>query len=70
MEYFSYHAIVKRMIAEGKLTGYYFTDEYHGISPALVLLFNDTRRPVMVIREHRWETYAEALKHVPEAEKK
>ncbi len=61
MAYFNYHATAKRLIGEGKLTGYYFTDDYRGISPALVLCFDDVRHPVMPIRAERWEEYAALL---------
>jgi len=57
MGYYNYHGVAKRLIAEGKLIGYYYTEEHRGICPALVLLFDDARHPVMPIREHRWEEY-------------
>lgn len=53
--YFNYHAIAKRLILEGKLIGYEFMDDYHGIKPALVLYFQD-RNPIP-IRSYRWEEY-------------
>lgn len=61
MSYFNYHATAKRLIAEEKLIGYYFTKKYHSISPALVLLFDDFKHPVMPIREYRWEEYLPLL---------
>jgi hypothetical protein len=61
MGYFSYHAVARRLIKEGKLAGYYFADDYNGIRPALVLLFDDDIHPVMPIREHRWEEYRELI---------
>ena len=61
MPYFSYHGTAKKMIAEGKLTGYYFAERYRGISPALVLLFDDPIHPVMPVREYRWEEYRPLL---------
>ena len=61
MPYFNYHATAKRLISEGKLTGFYFTDTYHSISPALVLIFADDKHPVMPIREHRWGEYLELI---------
>lgn len=61
MPYFNYHATAKRLIAEGKLQGYYFTEKYRTISPALVLLFDDYNHPVMPIREYRWEEYLPIL---------
>lgn len=62
MPYYNYHATAKRLISDGKLTGYYISDEYNGIAPALVLLFNDERHPVMPIHEYRWEEYMALLK--------
>ena len=61
MPYFSYHATAKKLIAQGKLRGYYFTDRYRSIAPAMVLLFDDYRHPVMPIREYRWEEYLPLL---------
>lgn len=61
MPYYNYHATAKRLIAEGKLVGYYFTKKHNAISPALVLLFDDYRHPVMPIRAHRWEEYLPLL---------
>lgn len=61
MPYFNYHATAKRLIAEGKLRGYYITPRYRAIAPALVLLFEDERHPVMPIREQRWEEYLPLL---------
>ena len=57
MPYFNYHAVAKRLVAQGKLLDYYITDRYKRISPALVLVFDDPSHPVMPIREHRWEEY-------------
>ena len=61
MSYYNYHAIAKRLIREGKLLSYYFTDRYKSISPALVLLFEDAKHPVMPIREHRFDEYLPLL---------
>ncbi len=62
MSYFNYHAAAKRLIHEGKLKGWYITDRYNNISPALVLVFDDIRHPVMPIRQYRWEEYMPLLK--------
>ncbi len=62
MSYFNYHAMAKKLIADGKLIGYRFVESYRSISPALVLFFDDERHPVMPIREERWEEY-DALIH-------
>ena len=61
MAYFHYHAIAKNLIANGKLKGYYLTENHRGIAPALVLLFDDARHPVMPIREHRFDEYLPLL---------
>ncbi len=57
--YYNYHARVKKLIAEGKLIGYEIVEEYHGISPALVLHFSD--HPPMPIRDYCWEEYFKIL---------
>ena len=56
--YYNYHAQAKKRIREGKLTDFYFTDDYKGIRPALVLIFTDR---VMPIRKNRWEEYYSIL---------
>lgn len=61
MPYFNYHATAKKLIAEGKLIRYYVTERHGHISPALVLLFDDEKHPIMPIREHRWEEYLPLL---------
>ncbi|MBE5734912.1 MAG: thermostable hemolysin delta-VPH [Clostridiales bacterium] len=61
MAYYNYHATAKRMIGEGKLIGYYFTEKHNNISPALVLVFNDCKHGVMPIREYRWGEYLSLL---------
>lgn len=61
MGYFNYHGTIKKMIKNGKLTGYCFTENYNGIKPALVLFFDDDKRPIMPIRKERWEEYADIL---------
>ncbi len=53
--YYNYHAAAKRLIKEGRLVGYEIVESYHGISPALVLYF-DNHAP-MPIRQHRWGEY-------------
>lgn len=61
MGYFSYHNTVLNLIKQEKLIGFYFTDNHNGISPALVLLFNDNKHPIMPIRKHRWVDYLKIL---------
>ena len=64
MPYYNYHATAKRLIAEGKLLEYRFVDRYRDISPALLLFFDDAKRPVMPIREKRWEEYYPLIAHL------
>lgn len=61
MGYFNYHAIAKRLIAEGKLIEYRFVTEYNGIKDVLLLIFNDERHPIMPIRKERWHEYLDIL---------
>ncbi len=61
MSYFNYHAIVKSLILDGKLKEYYFTEKYNNISPALILIFDDVKHPIVPIRRHRWEEYLPLL---------
>ena len=55
MSYYNYHAKAKQLIAEGHLIRTEFVERWNGISPALVLYF-DNHRP-MPIREYRWDEY-------------
>ena len=57
MGYFNYHAIAKKLILEGKLLSYKVVENYNGISPALLLFFDDARHPVMPIRKHKFAEY-------------
>ena len=57
MPYFNYHAVAKQLIADGKLTGFYYTNRHNSIAPALVLLFDDFSHPIMPIRQDRWKEY-------------
>lgn len=59
MTYFNYHAKAKKLIAEGHLTDYKVVDNWNGITPALVLYF-DNNKP-MPIREHRLKEYFKIL---------
>ena len=61
LAYFNYHATAKRLIQQGKLKDFYFTADYRGISPALVLIFDDFTHPVMPVRQHRWNEYLPLL---------
>ena len=53
--YFNYHAKIKNLILEGHASGYEFLEEYHKISPCLLIYFDC--HPPMPIREHRFEEY-------------
>lgn len=59
MGYFNYHAKAKSLIADGHLTNFEIVDNWDGISPALVLYF-DNNRP-MPIREYRFDEYFKLL---------
>ena len=61
MGYYNYHATAKRLIREGKLIKFYFVEMHNKISPALVLIFNDTKHRVMPIRFNRWHEYMDLL---------
>lgn len=57
--YFDYHKKAQSLIAGGHLQKYIFVKDWRGISPALVLFF-DNHMP-MPIRQKRWEQYASIL---------
>lgn len=60
--YFNYHATAKRLIENGKLKNWYFTEKHNAISPALVLIFDDIKHPVMPIRIDKWDEYLPLIK--------
>ena len=57
---YSYHNRIKQRIRNGELVSHYKADNYPGIGPALVLVFNTTPflRP---IRPHKWDEYKEVI---------
>lgn len=59
--YFDYHATIRSLIKQGKLKGYYFTPKHNKISPALVFVFDDFKRPLVPIRKHKWPEYESVL---------
>lgn len=61
MAYFSYHRLAKSLIRKNKLVGYTFAQNYGKISPALILIFDDLKHPIMPIRQHRWDEYIPLL---------
>lgn len=64
MSYYNYHDTAKRLIREGKLAQCYIADRYRSIAPALVLIFDDYRHPVMPIREYKWDEYLPLLQNM------
>ena len=65
MGYFDYHKTAKKLIQQGKLIESRILDEYNGISPALLLIFDDASHPVMPIRKEKWHEYMPLLKTKP-----
>jgi len=61
MGYFNYHAKAKNLIKQGKLLKYYFVEKHNNISPALILVFNDIKHPIMPIRKERWQEYLDLI---------
>ena len=61
MTYFNFHAQIKKLILSGKLKTFYIVDVYKDISPALILVFDDPKRPIVPIRKHMWDEYFEIL---------
>jgi len=57
--YYNYHAQIKKLILSGNLKSYEIVENYNGISPALVLFF-DNHRP-MPVREHHWQEYFDLI---------
>ena len=66
MSYYNYHATAKKLISQNKLIGFYFTNKHNKISPALVLVFNDFKHPLMPIRKHKWQEYFPLIKNAKE----
>ncbi len=66
MSYYNYHATAKKLISQNKLIGFYFTNKHNKISPALVLVFNDFKHPLMPIRKHMWKEYFPLIKNAKE----
>ncbi len=53
--HFNYHAKVKKIINEDKITKIEIVDNYHDISPAMLIYFEN--HPPVPIREHKWDEY-------------
>lgn len=60
MSRYPYHNRIKQRIANGELTGWYFTDNYPKIGEALVLCFS-TYPPFRPIRPYRYGEYMKLL---------
>ncbi len=60
--YYNYHAKAKKLIKEGRLLFYELVDSYHGISPAMILYF-DNHAP-MPIRQYRWQEYFDLIAQI------
>lgn len=57
--YYNYHAKAKQLIKDGHLIHVEIVDDWNGISPAMVLYF-DNNKP-MPIRQYRWDEYMEVV---------
>ena len=53
--YFNYHAKVKKLLLQGHAVGYEMLENYHQISPCLLIYFDDGR--AMPIRENMFAEY-------------
>lgn len=62
MAYFNYHAKVKKLISQGELVYYEIVENYHNISPCMILYFKNN--PPMPIREHRFQEYFDIIKSI------
>lgn len=54
MEYYNYHGMIKRRLRSGESCSVEIKEAYNGISPAIIIIFNDRVYP---IREYRFEEY-------------
>lgn len=53
--FFNYHSKVKKVIDQDQITKIEILDEYHNISPCMLIHFKNN--PPMPIREHKWDEY-------------
>lgn len=58
---YSYHNRIKQRIRNVELVSHHKADNYPGIGPALVLVFN-TPPFLRPIRPHKWDEYKEVIK--------
>ena len=63
MGYFNYHSKLQQKIKEIGVKKAEFCDEYHGISPALLIYLNDGS--VYPVREHMFDTYVKLINSSP-----
>lgn len=54
MGYYNYHGMIKRRLRSGESCSVEIKNVYNGISPAMLIIFNDRVYP---IREYRFEEY-------------
>lgn len=54
MGYYNYHGMIKRRLRSGESCSVEIKEAYNGISPAIIIIFNDRVYP---IREYRFEEY-------------
>lgn len=59
MGYFNYHGKIKKLIDNGELERFEIVDEYHNISPAMILYFKN--HAPMPVREHHFDEYLEIM---------
>ena len=59
MSYFNYHSKIKKLINAGELVRFEIVDEYHSISPAMILYFKN--HPPMPVREHHFDEYLKIM---------
>lgn len=68
MSYFNYHAKIKKLIKEGDFSHFEIMQNYHNISPAMVIYFKN--HPPMPVREHRFDEYLQLFDKIKENENK
>ena len=59
MGYYSYHNKIISKIKKGELIKFEFVDEYHGITPCLLLYFNDGK--IFPVRDYMFDDYIKLL---------
>lgn len=59
MGYFNYHGKIKKLIDAGELERFEIVDEYHNISPAMILYFKN--HAPMPVREQHFDEYLKIM---------